>query len=117
MPSKVKAKNSAEISYPRLHINHKEAKKTSLISRLTSSKSKTKTQTFRFASPSGQLQQEGWCTRKWLRLNQTISNFTSGDLGILLVVIQLGITRILRQSDFCQIFFLVFMERVRQIIF
>ena len=119
MPSKVKAKNSAEISYPRLHLNHKEAKKTSLTSRLTSCKSKTITQTFRFASPSGQLQQEtaGWCTRKWLRFNQTISNFTSGDLGILLVVIQLGVTGILRQSDFCQIFFLVSMERVRQIIF
>ena len=48
MPSKVKAKNSAEISYPRLHINHKEAKKSSLTSRLTSCKSKTVTQTFCF---------------------------------------------------------------------
>ena len=24
----------------------------------------------------------GWCTRKWLRLDQTIRNLTSGDLGI-----------------------------------
>ena len=29
----------------------------------------------------------GWCTRKWLRLDQTIRNLTSGDLGISLVVI------------------------------
>ena len=34
----------------------------------------------------------GWCTRKWLRLYQTMRNLTSGDLGILLVVIQLGVT-------------------------
>ena len=33
-----------------------------------------------------------WCTRKWLRLYQTIRNLTSGDLRILLVVIQLGVT-------------------------
>ena len=32
-----------------------------------------------------------WCTRKWLRFDQTIRNLTSGDLGILLVVIQLGV--------------------------
>ena len=31
-----------------------------------------------------------WCTRKWLRLYQTIRNLTSGDLGILLMVIRLG---------------------------
>ena len=35
---------------------------------------------------------KGWCTRKWLRLYQTIRNITSGDLGILLVVIRLGVT-------------------------
>ena len=29
----------------------------------------------------------GWCTRKWLRLYQTIRDLTSGDLGIPLVVI------------------------------
>ena len=34
----------------------------------------------------------GWCTRKWLRLYQTMRNLTSDDLGILLVVIQLGVT-------------------------
>ena len=34
----------------------------------------------------------GWCTRKWLRLYQIIRNLTSGDLGILLVVIRLGAT-------------------------
>ena len=36
----------------------------------------------------------GWCTRKWLRLNQTIRNLTSGDLGISLLVIGLGVTRL-----------------------
>ena len=34
----------------------------------------------------------GWCTRKWLKFDQTIRNLTSGDLGIPLVVIQLGVT-------------------------
>ena len=34
----------------------------------------------------------GSCTRKWLRFDQTIGNVTSGDLGILPVVIQLGVT-------------------------
>ena len=33
----------------------------------------------------------GWCTKKWLRLYQTMRNQTSGDLEIL-VVIQLGLT-------------------------
>ena len=33
-----------------------------------------------------------WCTRKWLRFNQTIRNLTSGDLGIPFMVIQLGVT-------------------------
>ena len=32
------------------------------------------------------------CTRKWLRLDQTRRNLTSGDLGIPIVVIQLGVT-------------------------
>ena len=78
IPSKVQTKNNAEISYPRLHLNHKEAKNTSLTSRLTSCRSETITQTFRFASPSGQLQQlaAGLCTRKWLRFDRTISNIT-----------------------------------------
>ena len=35
----------------------------------------------------------GWCTRKWLRLYQTIRNLIFGDLGILLVVIRLGVAR------------------------
>ena len=35
----------------------------------------------------------GWCTRKWLRLSQTIRNLIFGDLGILLVVIRLGVAR------------------------
>ena len=34
----------------------------------------------------------GCCTRKWLRLYQTIRDLTSGDLGIPLVVIRLGVT-------------------------
>ena len=34
------------------------------------------------------------CTRKWLRLNQTKRFLTSADLGILLVVIVLGVTRL-----------------------
>ena len=34
------------------------------------------------------------CTRKWLRLYQTKGNLTSADLGILLVVIRLGVTRL-----------------------
>ena len=36
----------------------------------------------------------GCCTRKWLRFNQTIRNLASGDLGILLVVSRLGVTRL-----------------------
>ena len=35
-----------------------------------------------------------WCSRKCLRFDQTIRNLTSGDLGILLVVIQLGVNRL-----------------------
>ena len=38
-----------------------------------------------------------WCTTKWVRFNQTVRNLTSGDLGILLVVILLGVTK-LRKS-------------------
>ena len=34
----------------------------------------------------------GCCTRNWLRFNQTIRNFTSGDLGIPLKVSRLGVT-------------------------
>ena len=34
----------------------------------------------------------GWCTGKWLRLYQTIRNLTSGDTGILLVVIRPEVT-------------------------
>ena len=34
----------------------------------------------------------GWCTKKWLRLYQTIRDLPSGDLGIPLVVIRLGVT-------------------------
>ena len=41
----------------------------------------------------------GWCTRKWLRFDQTIGNLTSGDLGIQLVVIQLGVTRLNNTSS------------------
>ena len=36
----------------------------------------------------------GWCTRTWLRLYQIIRNLTSGDIGIPLVVMQLGVTRL-----------------------
>ena len=34
----------------------------------------------------------GWCIRKWLKLDQTTRNLTSGYLGIPTVVIQLGVT-------------------------
>ena len=34
----------------------------------------------------------GWCTRKWLRLYQTIRDLTSDDLRIALVVTRLGVT-------------------------
>ena len=33
----------------------------------------------------------GWCTRKWLRSDQTIRNLSYGNLGIPLVVIRLGV--------------------------
>ena len=36
----------------------------------------------------------GCCSRKWLRFNQTMRNLTSGDLGILVTVSQLGVTRL-----------------------
>ena len=42
----------------------------------------------------------GWCTRKWSRLDQTIRNLNSGDLEILLVGIQLGVT-ILKNTSLC----------------
>ena len=35
-----------------------------------------------------------WCSRKWLRFDQTIRNLTSGDLGMPLVVIQLEVNRL-----------------------
>ena len=34
----------------------------------------------------------GWCTQKWLRLDQTIRNITCGDLEMLLVLMQQGAT-------------------------
>ena len=34
----------------------------------------------------------GWCTRKWLKLYQTIRDLTSDDLRIVLVVTRLGVT-------------------------
>ena len=40
----------------------------------------------------------GWCTSKWLSLNETIRNLTSGDLEIALVVIHLGETRLKKTS-------------------
>ena len=40
-----------------------------------------------------------WCTRKWLKLNQSVRNLTSGDLRILLVVIQLGVTRLKKARE------------------
>ena len=39
-----------------------------------------------------------WCSRKWLRFDQTIRNLTSGDLGMPLVVIQLGVNRLKKAS-------------------
>ena len=43
----------------------------------------------------------GWCIRKWLRLHQTIRNLTSGDMGILLVVIRLGVTGLKKTRVMC----------------
>ena len=34
----------------------------------------------------------GWCPRKWLRFDRTIRNITSSDLGMSLLVMQLGVT-------------------------
>ena len=34
----------------------------------------------------------GWGTGKWSKIYQTITNLTSGDMGISLLVIQLGVT-------------------------
>ena len=33
-----------------------------------------------------------WCERKWLRFDKSLRNLTSGNLGIPLVVIRLGVT-------------------------
>ena len=56
-----------------------------------------------------------------VEVRSNYDNFTSGDLGILLVVIHLGVTGIFCQSDYLtNIFakyFLGFMEPVQQIIF
>ena len=41
-----------------------------------------------------ELMAASWCTRKWLRLYQTIRNITSGDMGIRLVFMRLGVTRL-----------------------
>ena len=41
-----------------------------------------------------ELEHASWCTRKWLNFDQTKRNFTSGELGIPLVVIQLRVTRL-----------------------
>ena len=41
-----------------------------------------------------ELMAASWCTRKWLRLYQTIRNITSGDMGIWIVVTRLGVTRL-----------------------
>ena len=77
----------------------------------------------RFTSLSGKSQQvaAGWLIRKWLRFDQTVRNFTSGDLGIPFVVNQLGVNVISCQFDYLTNIlakhFLGFMERVRQIIF
>ena len=40
-----------------------------------------------------------WCTGKWLRFNQTIRNLTSSNLGIPLVVIQLGVDGLKKTSS------------------
>ena len=42
----------------------------------------------------------GWCTRKWLKFNQTIRNLTSGDLANPLVAIQLVLIR-LKKTQSC----------------
>ena len=44
----------------------------------------------------------GWCTKKWLRLYEAIRNLTSGDMGIMLVVIRLGVTRLVYLLDMFQ---------------
>ena len=43
----------------------------------------------------------GWCTRKWLWLHPAVRNLTSGDLGIPLVVIRLGVTRLKKTRSVC----------------
>ena len=44
----------------------------------------------------------GWCTKKWLRLYEAIRNLTSGDMGIMLVMIRLGVTRLVYLLDMFQ---------------
>ena len=44
----------------------------------------------------------GWCTKKWLRLYEAIRNLISSDMGIMLVVIQLGVTRLVYLLDLFQ---------------
>ena len=116
MPPRVYAKNNAKISYPRLASkpkgnlkNFPDQQAQQLIGKNSNAF------VIRFTSPSGELQQvaTGWCRKKWLRFDQTIRNLTSGDLGIPLVVNQLGVSGIFCQSDyltntFCQIFFRVY---------
>ena len=41
-----------------------------------------------------ELASTGWCKRKWLKCNEIIRNLTSGGLGILLALIQLGVTEL-----------------------
>ena len=40
----------------------------------------------------------GWRTREWLGFDRSIRNLTSADMGILLVVIQLGVTGLKKTS-------------------
>ena len=126
MPLRVYAKSSAEISYPRLHLYDKEAKKTSLTSGLTSCKSKTITQTFMlhvcFHVRSVAAGSRSLVYKVVIEVRSNYKLFyTCRDLGISLVVIQLGVRGILYQSDYLTNIlpniFLVFMEGVRQIIF
>ena len=116
MPSRVYAKNRAEISYPRLHLNHKEAKKTSLASGLTFMLHVC----FLVRSVAAGSRSLVYKVVVEVRSNYKLF-YTSRDLGIPLVVIQLGVSGIFYQSDYLTNIsaniFLVFMEGVRQIIF
>ena len=126
MPSRVYAKSSAEISYPMLHQYDKEAKKTSLTRGLTSCKNKTITQTFMlhvcFHVRSVAAGNRSLVYKVVVEVRSNYKLFyTCRDFGIPLVVIQLGISGILYQSDYLTNIlaniFLVFTEDVRQIIF